>query len=114
MQNQLIHVKDLFYARLQIFLDHNLDNKDLRAETFVHALVMSKSTLNRKLKESGKPAINKLIKEYRLQKALIILNAGYKVRETSQRVGFKSPSYFTQCFKAYYHQTPAEWVKKIV
>ena len=106
-----MHINDLFLAKLPTIIDLNIDNVHLHADTIVSALTISKSTLNRKLKESGEPPINEFIKRYRLQKSLVILSAGYTVRETSKRVGFKSPSYFTQCFKSCYDETPARFFK---
>lgn len=113
MKKKFLHINDQFYKRLQAFLDRNLDKSDLHAESVARALLISKSTLNRKLREMGHPAINEFIKTYRLKKAIIILVAGYKVREVSHQVGFRSPSYFTQCFKAHYHKTPAAFVKTV-
>lgn len=110
---KLVHVNDLFFVSLQSIIDFNLDNVHLPATTIASALGISKSTLNRKLKELGEPPIKEFIRESRLQKSLAILSAGYTVRETSKRVGFKSPSYFTQCFKAYYHETPVGFAKRI-
>ena len=109
---KLIHINDLFYKRLQTFLEANLANSDLHAEMVAMELEISKSTLNRKLKELGKPPINDLIKECRLQHSVKVLSAGYTVQETSKRVGFKTPSYFTQCFKMHYHTTPAWFAKQ--
>lgn len=107
-----MHINDLFFAKLQTIIDFNLGNVHLHADTIASAMGISKSTLNRKLKELDEPSINEFIREYRLQKSLVILSAGYTVRETSMRVGFKSPSYFTQCFKARYHETPVGFAKR--
>lgn len=107
-----MHINDLFFARLQTIIDLNLDNVLLHADTIANAMGISKSTLNRKLKELDEPSINEFIREYRLQKSLVILCAGYTVRETSKRVGFKSPSYFTQCFKACFQENPAGFAKR--
>ena len=107
------YVNAFFYEKLQEVIYQNLHNNDLYAETVAKALLISKSTLNRKLKELGKPSINEFIKEFRLQKSIDILSAGYKVSEVSALVGFKSPSYFTHCFKAQYHRTPARFVKSV-
>ncbi len=112
IMKKLTHINDLFYKRLQGFLDANLANSDLHAELVAKKLEISKSTLNRKLKELGKPSINDLIKECRLQHSIKVLSAGYTVGETSKRVGFKNPSYFTQCFKMHYNTTPAWFAKQ--
>jgi AraC-type DNA-binding domain-containing proteins len=109
----LPHVNKLFYLKLRACLDENLNNPELSASMVSNSMSLSKSTLNRKLKELGKPTINEFIKDYRLQEAIIILAAGYKIREVSHRVGFKSPSYFSQCFKAQYHKTPRAFAKSM-
>ena len=72
---------------------------------------MSKSTLNRKLKSILNQSINDFVKQYRLQRSTELLEAGYKVSEVSQLVGIKTPSYFAQCFKAYYQKTPSAFYK---
>lgn len=104
-------MNELFCKRLLSFLDRNLDNVDLNAELVSKALRLSKSTLNRRLKALGNPTINVFIKAYRLKKSMNILSAGYKVRDVTRKVGFKNPSYFTQCFKAHYHQTPTVFAR---
>lgn len=113
METEFHHVNVFFYEKLQEVIIQNLHNNDLYADTVAKALLISKSTLNRKLKVLGKPSINEFIKEIRLQKSIDILSSGVKVSEVSARVGFKSPSYFTHCFKAHYHRTPARFIKAV-
>lgn len=103
--------KMVFLLKLRGGLDKNLDKTNLNAELMAKEMEMSKSTLNRKLKSILNQGINDFIKQYRLQRAAEYLSAGYKVSEVSQRVGFKAPSYFTQCFKAYYEKTPSAFHK---
>jgi AraC-like DNA-binding protein len=103
--------KMVFLLKLRGGLDKHLNKTNLNAELMAQEMEMSKSTLNRRLKSILNQGINDFIRQYRLQRAAEFLSAGYKVSEVSQRVGFKTPSYFTQCFKAYYQKTPSAFHK---
>jgi AraC-like DNA-binding protein len=72
-------------------------------------MAMSRSTLNRKMKVLLNITINDYVKKYRLQKAAILLSEGHSVSEAAFRVGFESSSYFSQCFKEHFRQTPSEF-----
>lgn len=100
----------IFFDKLEIFLENNISNPDLKAE-FVAALMgMSKSTLNRKIRKHTGKALIEFICLFRIHKAQAILMAGYTVQETSKWVGFKTPSYFSFCFKKHLTVTPKEFV----
>ena len=106
---ELPHVTDVFLTKLQAYIDSNLDNTKLQVDTVAEAMAMSKSTLNRKLKVLLNISIHDYVKKYRLQKAAIMLSEGHSVSEVAYRVGFESSSYFAQCFKEYFRQTPSEF-----
>jgi AraC-like DNA-binding protein len=108
----LVNVQELFLIRLKAVLERNLANTDLNVEMLASAMHVSKSTLNRKLKAVLNNSSKNYIKEYRLQRAVELLEAGYKVCEVSQRVGFNTASYFTQCFKAYFKTVPSNLNRK--
>ena len=107
----VMSVKMVFLLKLKRCLDKHLDNVNVNARLMATEMEMSKSTLNRKLKSILNQSINDFVKQYRLQRSTELLEAGYKVSEVSQRVGFKTPSYFAQCFKAYYQKTPSAFHK---
>lgn len=100
----------IFFAKLETFLENNINNPDLKAEFVATLMGMSKSTLNRKMKKHTGKALIEFICHFRIQKAKAILMAGYTVQETSQHVGFKTPSYFSFCFKKHLTMTPKEFV----
>lgn len=104
-------VKMIFLLKLTRCLDKHLDNVNVNARLMATEMEMSKSTLNRKLKSILNQSISDFVKQYRLQRSIELLEAGYKVSEVSQRVGFKTPSYFAQCFKAHYQKTPSTFHK---
>ncbi len=107
-------VNDLFLSRLQVYLNENLSNSNLKIEMVADAMSMSKSTLNRKIKAILNTSINDYIKQYRLQQGAILLSAGHSVSEVSFQVGFETASYFARCFKDQYHKTPTEYVSESI
>lgn len=105
------HVSDIFLTKLQAYIDSNIENTKLQVDTVAEAMAMSKSTLNRKLKILLNISINDYVKKYRLQKAAILLTEGHNVSEVAYRVGFENSSYFAQCFKEHFRQTPSDFSK---
>jgi AraC-like DNA-binding protein len=52
----------------------------------------------------------RLIRTYRLRRAIDLLRQGHPIAETAYMVGFENPSYFTRAFKDFYQQTPSEYL----
>lgn len=60
---------------------------------------------------TGKSPVE-LIQEFRLEKATYYLRSGqYSVSETSYKVGFSDPGYFSRTFKKKYGISPADYIK---
>lgn len=110
-QPRVITEKMDFLLKLKKVLDKNLDNPNLNEEIMAQEMKMSPGAMNDRLKSILNQGINDFIQQYRLQRAAEFLSAGYKVNEISQRVGFKTLSYFTQSFKEYYQKTPSAFLK---
>lgn len=89
-------------------IDANLDNHQFGVEQLAAGLGLSRSHLHRKLrKRSGKNA-SQYIREYRLEKARILLvEEGVNVSEAAYSVGFGSSSYFSKTFTAYFGYAPS-------
>ncbi|MBC7873725.1 MAG: helix-turn-helix domain-containing protein [Ferruginibacter sp.] len=109
---RLPNVNDIFIQHLYQHLDKKLDEPGLDVENLAQAMTMSRRTLNRKLKILLDISPNELIRRYRLQKAAALLASGHGVADTAYSVGFETPSYFTQCFKEQYGQTPSEFAAR--
>lgn len=73
---------------------------------------MSRGSLYSKILElSGKTPIE-FIRSMKLQRAALLLqDSEMNVAQVGYAVGFSSPSYFAQAFKAYYHMAPSEYVQ---
>ena len=54
---------------------------------------------------------NETIRQYRLQKAALLLLSGKNVSEAAYACGFETLSYFTQCFKEFYKITPKKYAQ---
>ncbi len=76
-------------------------------------LSLSPSYLSRKLKKHLNTGFVDLLNQYRIKKALIMLNeTNKKVYEISQELGFSEYKHFCTVFKKYTKFTPTEFSKK--
>jgi CheY-like chemotaxis protein len=103
-------VADAFLQNLYQAIETQLDNSDFNPEALASGASMSVRTLNRKLNVLTGMSAARLIRLYRLKRAVQLLQAGHSVSETAYRVGFDNPSYFATAFKEHYHKTPSEYV----
>jgi DNA-binding response OmpR family regulator len=106
-------VSDPFLAALYREMDEKLDDPGLGVDYLCKTMAMSRSTLNRKLKLLLNISTNDLIRKYRLQKAASLLSTGLDITTIVYRVGFSSPSYFSQCFKEQYGITPSDYISRL-
>ncbi len=91
----------------------NLDNPDFSVETLSKEVGMSRVHLNRKLKESMNISPSDLIRSMRLkQAAWLLIHNEANVSEVSYRIGFSSPSYFSNAFHKYFGMSPKEFLVK--
>ena len=110
--DQLPEVTDPFLVELYQQMDAKLDDPQLGVDYLCKTTAMSRSTLNRKLKSLLGISTNDLIRQYRLQKASSLISSGLDISTVAYRVGFSSPSYFSQCFKEHFNITPSEYISK--
>ena len=90
-------------------IESNLQNDQFGVTELAEAAGLSKSQLNHKLQTITTQSASQFIREYRLKKALGLLqNKAATPSEVSYKVGFGSPSYFSTCFKEYYGYSPNE------
>lgn len=79
-------------------LNQNWQNPNFNCREFGRKTSMSKSSLYRRCTAVTGRSPNSLIKEYRLLKALRLLESGQSITKTCYDIGFNSPSYFCHCF----------------
>lgn len=110
---QLPSVDDEFLNKLYAYLKDEIKNPTLSVDILAETMAMSRSTLNRKLKALLNISTNEFIKQYRLQQAVELIHSGLSIKEVAFQVGFDSPSYFSQCFKESFAQSPSDYQKTV-
>jgi signal transduction histidine kinase/DNA-binding response OmpR family regulator/ligand-binding sensor domain-containing protein len=109
-QPVLPQVTEPFLQQLYSEMEQMLESPQLTVDHLAKVFSMSRSTLNRKLRALLDISPNDLIRQYRLQKAATLLQTGLEISSVAYRVGFSSPSYFSQCFREQFGITPSDFV----
>lgn len=96
-----------FMKELKDAIEKNMSDEEFGVDELAKALIMGRSTLNRKIKALTGESTNQFIQSYRLKRAAQLLKSNFgSVLEVAVEVGFSSSSYFTKCFKNKFHQLP--------
>ena len=104
---------EVFIQRALQVVDNHLSNSDFTVEAFQQEMGMSRMQLHRKLKGLTNFSASEFIRDLRLQRASDLLGInGMNVTEVAYGCGFNSTSYFTQCFKEKFGETPSNYHKK--
>ena len=89
---------------------NNYTNPDFGVDELAKALEISRSSLNRRMRETLDTTANNYIRDIRIQKAEELLrSSSLQINEICYRVGFQTPSYFIKCFRKKYGQSPNEY-----
>ena len=101
--------EEIFITQLMDFIDSAWTDPNVKVDDFSRPVGLSKSQCYRKLKILTGKSPNIFLKDYRLKKALELLNKKIKnVSEIAFETGFTSPSYFSKCFQKKYGHTPSD------
>ncbi len=104
-----LSMDQVLIIKLYDVLDANLENEQFGVKELTKTVGMSRAQLHRKLHELTGKSTSQFIREYRLEKAMKMLqNNVATASEISYRVGFKSPTYFNTSFHNYYGYPPGE------
>jgi TolB-like protein len=102
-----------FLDKVHEAIEKNLVNEKFGVEELALEIGISRIHLHRKLKFLTGQSASHLIKEFRLKKAMEMLQNNVATSsEISYQVGFGSPSYFNTCFREYYGYPPGKVKRK--
>ena len=92
-------------------VEENMEDESFGVDGLAAEIGMSRSSLYLKMNSiSGEPPAN-FIRRIRLNKACHLLQeCRYSISEISTMTGFKSPSYFSTCFKKYKGCMPSDYL----
>ena len=98
-----------FILLLMKSLNNKLDIQNFGINELAQEMGISKSKLYRGIVSLTHLSPQEFIKEYKLIKALKLMEQGYKnLSEIAFETGFGSPSYFSKCFKKRYFISPSK------
>ncbi len=98
--------------RIVTYVESNMTNDDLSIEAMCTELGMSRAKLFRKVKEITGQTVSNFIKDIRLEKARLYLDANPRsVSEVAYTIGFKSHAHFTRSFKEKFGKSPSAYVQ---
>ena len=104
-----------FLNLLMDYTEREWSNTRLNADDFSKSLGYSKSQLYRKMISLTGKTPNYFINEYRLSKALILLNKKVEnISDVAYETGFNSPAYFSKCFQNTFEMLPSTYIKQFV
>ncbi len=99
-----------FLDLLMDYTEESWQNSELQVDDFGRHLGFSKSQLYRKMISITGLTPNNFIKEFRLNRALSLINKQLgNISEIAFNTGFSSPSYFAKCFQKRYGLLPSEY-----
>jgi len=103
-----------FLNKLNDIIQKNISDPDFHVDKLAESMLMSRSSLLRKIKGISEFSPNDFIKIIRLKRAAELLQEGeYKINEICYLVGFSSTSYFSKAFKKQFGVLPKDFVKSV-
>ncbi|TLX71668.1 response regulator [Labilibacter sediminis] len=103
-----------FLKKVMNSIELNINNSAFSVEVLSDELGLSTTHLYRKLKKLTGLSTQEIIKNYRLQKAAMMLqNVEGNITEIMYAVGFTSLSNFSKSFKSQFGVSPSEYIKTL-
>lgn len=101
-----------FLNKAMQIIKENYKDSYYEVSDFIEAMGVSKSLMNKKMKNLTGQSAGQFIRNYRLNIAreLILKNKvtrNKNISEIAYEVGFNDPKYFTRCFTRHFNQTPS-------
>lgn len=108
-----LHIsEEKFLEALVAFTEQEWNDASLNIDKFCRSLGYSKSGLYRKLMAVTGYSFNTYLKQYRLRRALSLLNKQeMNIAEIAFETGFNSPAYFSKCFQGIFGILPSHYTK---
>lgn len=104
---------DMFIKKTMQYLEKNYSNSEMIIEDIATSMGMSRSAFFKKLKNMTGIAPVDFVREFRLQRAAQLLDAGEtNISQIAYSVGMNDPRYFSRCFKLKFGANPSEYKTK--
>ncbi|MBQ7772363.1 MAG: response regulator [Bacteroidales bacterium] len=99
--------------KVMTWLEENVSDAEITVDQLAAYVGMGRTSMYNKIKGlTGKSPVE-LIQDFRMEKATYYLKSGqFSVSETSYKVGFSDPGYFSRSFKKHFGVSPADYIKQ--
>lgn len=112
MQN-LANEEKAFFTQLNNTIDANISDSTLTSSVLAEALCMSRSQLNRKVKNLTGDDTSHYIRNRRLMLAShLLVTTTMPIGSIETECGFDTPGYFSRTFRSTYNMSPSEYRKE--
>jgi len=112
--DEMLKTEVVFLQKVNLVLERNYADKDFALPRFCKELSLSRSQLYRKLKAITGESPSAYIKNYRLQKAKILLETtDLNVSEVAWKTGFASLAHFSRSFQQNFGVAPSATSKQL-
>ena len=103
-------IDDPFMQRVLAYVEQNIGNSDTDISQMAEACAVSRSVLQRKVKQAMGVTPADFMREARLKRACQLLKKPDSiVSEVAYRCGFSDPKYFSRCFKQSFGMSPSDY-----
>lgn len=104
---------EAFMQKVIGVIEENITDENFGVEKMAEILLMSRSTLQRKIKQLFNLSPVEVVRLIRLKKAAALISEGsYRIGEVVFMVGINSPSYFSKLFFQQFGMTPKDFEKQ--
>jgi ligand-binding sensor domain-containing protein/signal transduction histidine kinase/DNA-binding response OmpR family regulator len=103
-----------FLSKLSKVLEKEFSNPKITIEDIAKELNTSRTMLHNNLKRILDKNATELLNDYRLKKAIIMLENDMPVGEIAYYCGYSDPNYFSRIFKKVYQETPINYKRKFL
>jgi len=111
---QVKQTDDPFMQQVLAFVEQNMDNSNADINQMAEACAVSRSVLQRKMKQLMGVTPADFFKEARIKRACLLLkNDDSIVSEVAYKCGFSDPKYFSRCFRQSVGMSPSEYKNQV-
>ncbi len=102
-----------FLETIVQIVENNISNSEFKIENIAKSVGLGRTSFFKKLKGlTGMSPID-FVSEFRLRKALKLLESGkYNISEVSYMTGFNDPGYFSKRFKERFKKAPSSYIRQ--
>lgn len=103
----------VFLSRLNAEIERHISDENFTVESLADTMSMSRSSMQRKVKNLSGVTPGDYLRNYRLQRACLLLtDPDARISNVAFSVGYASASYFTKVFMQNYNMSPSEFMHR--